>query len=77
MTRKISILGATGSIGKSTLDLVERSPERFEVIAVTAAKNSEALANAARRTKAKLAVIADESRLSDLRARLADSDCRV
>jgi 1-deoxy-D-xylulose-5-phosphate reductoisomerase len=77
VTRKISILGATGSIGKSTLDLVERSPERFEVIAVTAAKNSEALANAARRTKAKLAVIADESRLSDLRARLADSDCRV
>ena len=44
MSRKIAILGATGSIGKSTLDLVERSPERFEVVAVTAATNAEALA---------------------------------
>ena len=50
MTRKIAILGATGSIGKSTLDLVERSPERFEVVAVTAATNVEALADIARRT---------------------------
>ena len=56
MTRKIAILGATGSIGKSTLDLVERSPERFEVVAVTAATNVEALADIARRTGAKLAV---------------------
>ena len=44
VTRKIAILGATGSIGKSTLDLVERSPDRFEVVAVTAATNVEALA---------------------------------
>ena len=45
VTRKIAILGATGSIGKSTLDLVERSPDRFEVVAVTAATNVEALAD--------------------------------
>jgi 1-deoxy-D-xylulose-5-phosphate reductoisomerase len=75
--RKLSILGATGSIGKSTLDLVERSPERFEVVAVTAAKNTEALASAARRTKAKLAVIADEERLAELRSQLAGTDCRA
>ena len=62
MKRKIAILGATGSIGKSTLDLIERSPERFEVVAVTAATNSEALADIARRTGARLAVVADESR---------------
>jgi len=37
--RKISILGATGSVGGSTLDLVTRSPERFEVVALTAATN--------------------------------------
>ena len=54
MKRKIAILGATGSIGKSTLDLIERSPERFEVVAVTAATNVEALADIARRTGAKL-----------------------
>lgn len=77
MTRKISILGATGSIGKSTLDLVERSPERFEIEAVTAATNAEALADIARRTRAKLAVIADEQRLLDLQELLVGTNCRV
>ena len=71
------ILGATGSIGQSTLDLIERSPERFEVVAVTAATNSEALADIARRTGAKLAAVADEARFDDLRARLAGTDCRA
>jgi len=77
VTRKISILGATGSVGKSTLDLVERNRERFEVVAVTAATNAAALADIARRTGAKLAVVADESRLAELRAGLAGSDCRA
>jgi len=73
--RKIAILGATGSIGSSTLDLVERSPERFDVVAVTAATNAEALADIARRTGAKLAVIADESKLDVLRDGLAGTSC--
>ena len=77
MSSKITILGATGSVGKSTLDLVERSPERFEVVAVTAATNTESLAAIARRTGAKLAVVADESRLADLQARLAGTDIRA
>ena len=77
MMRKLAILGATGSIGKSTLDLVERSPERFDVVAVTAASNSEALAAIARRTGASLAVIADEDRLADLQERLEGSGCRA
>ena len=77
MTRKIAILGATGSIGRSTLDLVERHPERFEVVAVTAATNTEALAEIARRTKARLAVIADETRLPRLRELLAGTECRA
>ena len=77
MTRKIAILGATGSIGKSTLDLIERNPDRFEVTAVTAATNSDALADIARRTNARLAVIADESRLGDLESRLAGTSCRA
>ena len=77
MRRKIAILGATGSIGKSTLDLVERSPDRFEVTSVTAARNAEALAEIARRTKAKLAVIADESRAQVLQELLVGTSCRV
>ena len=76
MKRKIAILGATGSIGKSTLDLVEHNRDRFEVIAVTAAMSVEALADIARRTGAKLAVIANESRLGELRQLLAGTGCR-
>jgi len=77
VTRKIAILGATGSVGTSTLDLLERNPQRFEVVAVTAATNAEALAKIARRTGAKLAVIADESRLEELRAGLSGTNCRA
>jgi 1-deoxy-D-xylulose-5-phosphate reductoisomerase len=77
VTRKIAILGATGSIGTSTLDLVERHPDRFEVVVVTAATNSDALAEIARRTGARLAVVADQARLGDLQARLAGTDCRA
>jgi 1-deoxy-D-xylulose-5-phosphate reductoisomerase len=77
MRRRIAILGATGSVGRSTLDLVERSPERFEVVALTAHKNVEALADAARRTGARLAVTADPSRLAELQDRLDGSGCRA
>jgi 1-deoxy-D-xylulose-5-phosphate reductoisomerase len=75
--RKLSILGATGSVGSSTLDLVERHPERFEVVALTAAKSVAALADAARRTAAKLAVIGDPALLAELEARLDGSGCRA
>ena len=77
MSRRIAILGATGSIGKSTLDLIERDPDRFEVTAVTAATNVETLADIARRTRARLAVIADEQRRDELQARLAGTGCQV
>ena len=77
MRRKLAILGATGSVGKSTLDLIERNPERFEVVAVTAATNAEALADIARRTGARLAVVSDVSCLSDLQELLVGSNCRA
>lgn len=77
MKRRISILGATGSIGASTLDLIEAAPDRFEVSALTAFSNVEALADAARRTRAKLAVVADESRFGELKERLQGSGCEA
>jgi len=73
--RRLSILGATGSVGTSTLDLVERNPNRFEIVALTAARNVEALAQAARRTSAKLAVIDDPNLLPELEERLAGTRC--
>jgi 1-deoxy-D-xylulose-5-phosphate reductoisomerase len=75
--KTISILGATGSIGKSTLDLIERSPADFQVEALTACTNVAGLAQAARRTHAKLAVIADEKRLPELVEALEGSACRA
>jgi len=69
--RSVTILGATGSVGRSTLDLIERDPERFEVLAVTAHRDVDGLAEAARRVGARRAVIADPALLEELRAALA------
>ena len=71
--RSVTILGATGSVGRSTLDLIERSRDRYEVLAVTANRDVEGLAEAARRVEAGRAVIADESLLEPLRSALAGS----
>ncbi len=73
----MSILGATGSIGQSTIDLIERHREAFEVVALTAQTNVAALAEAARRTQAQLAVIGDPARYAELQAALSGSGIRV
>ena len=75
--RKVTVLGATGSVGSSTLDLIERDPDAFEVIALTAATRVDELAAAARRTGARLAVIDDEALLSDLRRGLEGTRCEA
>ena len=71
--RRLSILGATGSIGCSTLDLVERERERYEVEALTAFSNVELLARQARNVDAKFAVIGDEARYGELKSALSGS----
>jgi len=68
---RLTVLGATGSVGSSTLDLVERAPERFEIVALTAQSNARALAALARKHRAKFAVIGDERCLGELREALA------
>ncbi|ARS27173.1 1-deoxy-D-xylulose-5-phosphate reductoisomerase [Sphingomonas sp. KC8] len=60
MTRAVTILGATGSVGSSTLDLIERTPDAFEVVALTAHSDVAGLAAAARRTGARFAAIGDD-----------------
>lgn len=57
--KRVTILGATGSVGTSTLDLIERDPAAFEVVALTANCDVAKLAAAAKRVSAKLAVVAD------------------
>lgn len=71
--RRISILGATGSIGQNTIDLIKRDLDAYEVVALTGAGNIAQLAADARALKAQVAVTADENRLGDLRAALVGS----
>ena len=69
--RRVSVFGATGSIGRQTLDLVRRGD--YRVVALTAGSDAEALAELALEHRAEVAVIADEAGLPELRARLAGS----
>ena len=71
MPRRISIFGATGSVGQSTLDLIGRDPESYQIVALTANGDVGSLAAAARAHRAQVAVIADESRYSALKEALA------
>jgi 1-deoxy-D-xylulose-5-phosphate reductoisomerase len=69
--KTVTILGATGSVGTSTLDLVERAPDAFRVVALTANCDVARLAAAAIRTRAERAVVADETCLPALREALS------
>jgi 1-deoxy-D-xylulose-5-phosphate reductoisomerase len=63
----LTLLGSTGSIGASTLDVVRRWPERFGIYALVAGRNTELLARQIAEFKPKVAVVADERALADLR----------
>ncbi|WP_187430056.1 1-deoxy-D-xylulose 5-phosphate reductoisomerase [Roseobacter fucihabitans] len=71
--RRISIFGATGSIGQNTIDLVARVPGEYHVVALTGASNIAQLAADAIRLNAEIAITAHDHLLSDLRAALAGS----
>ncbi len=75
MSKTISILGATGSIGRQTLDVAEQLGLR--VAALTANSNAERLEAQARKFRPRLAVLTDEAAAKDLAVRLADTDIRV
>ena len=73
MTRTISIFGATGSVGLSTLDLVRQNRDAYKIIALTANGNAADLAKLALEFDAEIAVVADEASFPALKAALAGS----
>ncbi len=73
----VSVLGATGSVGKSALDLIARNPERYEVMALTAKRNAKELARLARACGAQLAVVADNESYPALKRELEGSGIAV
>ena len=75
--RKVVVLGSTGSIGVSTLDLFEQADVAVQILALTAGRNVEKLAEQALRWKPQVAVIDDETCLPELRERLAGSGVRA
>ena len=68
MTRNISILGATGSVGEQTLDLIRRNRSEWNVVALTANCSAEQLGALATEFDADIAVVGDEACLTDLRS---------
>ena len=70
-TRAVSVLGATGSIGDSTMDLLRASRDRYQVEALTAHTNVQGLAKLAKEFGARFAAVADSARLSELKDALA------
>ena len=73
MTRTLTILGATGSVGRSTLEVVLDQRHEFEVVSVVGGRDAAALANVARKLRARFAALADESAGPALREALAGS----
>ncbi|MFT9295662.1 MAG: 1-deoxy-D-xylulose-5-phosphate reductoisomerase [Acetobacter orientalis] len=75
--RTVTVLGSTGSIGCSTVDLLEQARDQYRVRALVGGKNIARLAEQAKSLNAELAVLADESGLEELRSLLAGTQTRV
>jgi 1-deoxy-D-xylulose-5-phosphate reductoisomerase len=73
LMKRIAILGSTGSIGQSTLSVVESHPERFEVVSLAAGRNVEAAFEQARRWKPRLISMASQADAETLQARLKNA----
>src|SRR6266568_3035381 len=72
--KRIAILGSTGSIGRSTLSVVESYPERFQIVTLAAGHNLDEAFEQAKRWKPRLLSVADEKDAEQLRARLRKAD---
>ena len=73
----LTLLGSTGSIGTSTLDVVRRWPDRFGIYALVAGRNTALLAQQISAFKPKVAVVADERALHELRRELMALSCPI
>ncbi len=75
--KRIAILGSTGSIGRSTLDIVDSYPDRFQVIALAAGGNVDLAAEQVGRYRPRLVSMATEQSAADLRNKLGDSGVEI
>jgi len=75
--KKISLLGSTGSIGVNTLDVVERNPENFQILAMSAGTNVDLFAEQIRKFKPKFAALFEEQKIPLLKEKVADLDVEI
>ena len=75
--KQISILGATGSIGQNTLELITSAKDEFEVVALTGFQNIKLLAQSAIDSNAKIVAISDESKFNELKEMLSGQNIKV
>jgi 1-deoxy-D-xylulose-5-phosphate reductoisomerase len=75
--KRIALLGSTGSIGRQTLDVVERNPGRFEVEVLTAYNNTELLIAQARKFQPNMVVIGNDAKYQEVREALSDEPVKV
>ncbi len=77
MTKSVSIFGATGSVGLSTLDLIRQHRDLFRIVALTANGNASQLAALAKEFSAEIAVVADDSAYEELKQQLAGTSIQA
>jgi len=75
--RSVTILGSTGSVGCSTIDLIERNPEGYVVEALTARRNVDRLAEQAKKLKPRYVAISDEDQYRALKAALSGTGIEI
>jgi len=77
VSQGITVLGSTGSIGESTLDVLQRHPDRFHVVALSGHNNTTRLAEQCAQHDARYAAISDTTRVGELQAALDDLGCKT
>jgi 1-deoxy-D-xylulose-5-phosphate reductoisomerase len=77
MQKRLTLLGSTGSIGDSTLDVVARHPQRFSVYALTAHRNGDKLVEQCLRFAPEVAVVGDAATAAQVEKKLREAGCRT
>ncbi|OTP69135.1 1-deoxy-D-xylulose-5-phosphate reductoisomerase [Caballeronia sordidicola] len=77
MQKRLTLLGSTGSIGESTLDVVARHPDRFKVYALSAHRNGDKLVDQCLQFQPEVAVVGDASTAEKVAAALREQGCKT
>ena len=75
--KKISLLGSTGSIGTNVLDVIDRNPEKFQILSMSAGSNVDLFAKQIRKFKPRVVALVDTKKIPTLKEQIADLDIEI